>query len=195
MEQLTKRVVVSIDDRLANPGDTLPVVGHLQIQEVTLGERTFALVDGMDYDVLLTNVGEGILATGILRSQVSTTCDRCLDETTLDIAGEVDEYYLFHEPDQGVRADDEEEGPDYTLIEDDYTIDLADALSAAFVMEMPYVVLCKEDCAGLCPMCGENLNHVDCGHAEQIAAQAEADRIASSPFAKLRDLYPVSEDE
>ena len=73
--------------------------------------------------------------------------------------------------------------------------DLTAALSAAFVMEIPYVVLCKEDCAGLCPMCGENLNHVDCGHAEQLAAQAEADRIASSPFAKLRDLYPADEDE
>ena len=195
MEQLAKTVVVSIDDRLANPGDTLPVVGHLSIEEVALGDRKFALSDGMDYDVLLTNVGEGILATGILRARVNTTCDRCLDETTLDIAGEVDEYFLFREPDHGVRGDDEEEGPDYTLIGDDHAIDLTDALSAAFVMEIPYVVLCKEDCAGLCPMCGENLNHVDCGHAEQLATQAEADRIASSPFAKLRDLYPADEDE
>ena len=195
MEQLNQTVVVSIDDRLANPGDTLPVVGHLSVAEIVLGDRRFDLPDGMDYDVLLTNVGEGILATGILRAQVKTTCDRCLDDTTLDVAGEVDEYFLFHEPDQGVRGDDEEEGPDYTLIGDDHTIDLSDALFAAFVMEVPYVVLCKDDCAGLCPLCGENLNHVDCGHAEQIAAQAEADRIASSPFAKLRDLYPANENE
>lgn len=195
MEQLNHAVVISIDDRLANPGDTLPVVGHLPVAEIELSDRRFGLPDGMDYDVLLTNVGEGILATGILRARVETTCDRCLDDTTLDVAGEVDEYFLFREPEQGVRGDDEEEGPDYTLIGDDHTVDLSDALFAAFVMEVPYVVLCKEDCAGLCPMCGENLNHVDCGHAEQIAAQAEADRIASSPFAKLRDLYPENEGE
>jgi uncharacterized protein len=181
-------IVVSLDDRLANAGDTLPVEGHIAIDSFELGERTFQLPEGLDYDVMLTNAGEGILATGILRAHVVAACDRCLDDAHLDVSGEVDEYYLFHEPDPGVMEADEEEGPDYSLVSPDSTIDLTDALTAALVMEIPYVVLCREDCAGLCPVCGENLNHVDCGHASQIAAQAEEERLASSPFAALRDL-------
>ena len=62
MEQHTKTVVVSIDDRLANPGDTLPVVGRLSIAEVSLGGRRFDLPGGMDYDVLLTNAFHEALA-------------------------------------------------------------------------------------------------------------------------------------
>ncbi len=181
-------ILVSVNDRLANVGDTVSLVGHLDLERFELSERSFLLPSGMDYDVVLSNVGEGILATGILRARAIGTCDRCLDEAVLDVAAEVDEYYLFSEPEAGVLEDGEEEGPDYTLVSADSTIDLSGALSTAFVMDIPYVVLCREDCAGLCPVCGENLNKVDCGHAEQIADQAEQQRMESSPFAALRNL-------
>ena len=49
-------------------------------------------------------------------------------------------------------------------------------------------MLCREDCAGLCPVCGANLNEEDCGHAAQIEAQREQDRLESSPFAALAGL-------
>jgi len=142
----------------------------------------------MDYDLVLTNAGEGILATGILRAHVVGTCDRCLDEAEFDIAGEVDEYFLFSEPDEGVLEEDEEEGPDYSLVGPNATIDLTDAITSAFVMEIPFVILCREDCAGLCPVCGENLNHVDCGHAAELESRKEEERLSSSPFAALRNL-------
>lgn len=180
--------VITLDDRLADVGSTLEVERHIDLDTFELGDRSFALPAGMDCDIVLTNAGEGILATGIVRAQVVGTCDRCLDEARFEVAGEVDEYFLFHEPDEGVLEDDEEEGPDYALVGEGSTIDLADACSAAFVMELPYVVLCREDCAGLCPVCGENLNHRDCGHAAQRAAQDEEDRLSSSPFAVLKDL-------
>lgn len=181
-------VIITLDDRLANVGDTLMLNGRVEQGCFVVGDREFGLPQGMDYDIALTNAGEGILATGILRATVQATCDRCLDDTTFDLAGEVDEYYLFHEPDPGVLEEDEEEGPDFSLVGEDSTIDLTDALTSAFVMEVPYVVLCREDCAGLCPVCGENLNRVDCGHARQLEEQAEEDRIANSPFAVLKDL-------
>lgn len=180
--------IVTLDDRLAEVGDSIAYAGHLDVNEYELGGRVLELPQGMDFDLVLTNAGEGILATGILRAHVLASCDRCLDEAAFDVAGEVDEYYLFHEPDEGVLEEDEEEGPDYSLIGPNSTIDLGDALASAFVMEIPYVILCKEDCAGLCPVCGENLNHVDCGHAAQREAEAEEERLAASPFAALKDL-------
>lgn len=182
------KIIIALDDRLAEAGDTRSVEGDVALTTFALGEREFRLPDGLHYDIVLTNAGEGILATGIVRARVEATCDRCLDDTLFDLVGEVDEYYLFHEPDPGVLEDDEEEGADYALVEPDSTVDLSQGIASAVVMELPYVVLCKEDCAGLCPVCGENLNHVDCGHAEQIAREAEEARLASSPFAALRDL-------
>ena len=189
------QVIVALDDRLAEAGDSYAFVGTINVSTFNMGDREFRLPEGMSYDLMLTNAGEGILATGILRAKVQGTCDRCLDDAEFDIAGEVDEYFLFHEPDPGVMEEDEEEGPDFSLVGADSTIDLTDALTAAFVMEVPYVVLCKEDCAGLCPVCGENLNHVDCGHAAQLEREEDERRMASSPFAALRELNFEEDDD
>ena len=183
MEQL----IAVLDERLANAGDTLPVAGRLDMDSYSLGNHDFELPEGIDYDLMLTNAGEGILATGMLRAHVVGTCDRCLDPAEFDVVGEVDEYYLFEEPATPIEVDDDDEA-DWSLVGDDHTIDLTDALSSALLMETPYVVLCREDCAGLCPVCGANLNKEDCGHAAQIEARCEQDRLDASPFAVLKNL-------
>ena len=137
-----KPVIFALDERLANPGDTLSVTGHLDEPGYELGEHEFELPSGIDYDLALTNAGEGILATGMLRCHVKGTCDRCLEGAEFDIAGEVDEYYLFEEPaDAGDDSDDDD--IDFALVNPDETIDLAEALQTSLIMETPFVVLCK----------------------------------------------------
>lgn len=173
-----------LDDRLADAGDTLPFAGHVDERSYVLGEHEFALPGGLDFDLALTNAGEGILATGIVRAHVMGTCDRCLGPAEFDLAAEVDEYFLFEAPSQTQSLGEGEDDVDFSLVGDDHTIDLADALVSAVLAETPFVVLCREDCKGLCPVCGEDLNERDCGHAAQIM---EA-RLASNPFAALRDL-------
>ena len=175
----------AIDDRLSGAGDTLPLAGHLDETGYELGDHEFSLPGGIDYDLVLTNAGEGILATGLVRARVVGTCDRCLEPAEFDVAGEVDGYYLFEEPER--LAEDEDEA-DYELVSPDNTIDLSGALISALVMETPFVVLCREDCRGLCPVCGANLNEEDCGHAAQLEAQREAERLEASPFAALAGL-------
>ncbi len=175
----------AIDDRLSGAGDTLPLAGHLDETGYALGDHEFSLPGGIDYDLVLTNAGEGILATGLVRAHVVGTCDRCLEPAEFDVAGEVDGYYLFEEPER--LAEDEDEA-DYELVSPDNTIDLSGALISALVMETPFVVLCREDCRGLCPVCGANLNEEDCGHAAQLEAQREAERLEASPFSALAGL-------
>lgn len=175
-------VILALDARLGEAGDTLPLKGHLDETSYTLGEREFSLPPGIDYDLMLTNAGEGILATGILTTHVVGTCDRCLSPAEFDVSGEVDEYYLFEEPED--TGDDDDDELDFSLVSADNTIDLSGALLSTLVMETPFVVLCRPDCKGLCPVCGANLNEEDCGHAAQI----EEDRLKASPFAVLASL-------
>lgn len=175
------QIIFALDDRLELPGDTLPVVGHLDESGYRLGDREFELPGGVDYDLVLTHSGEGILATGLVRAHVVGTCDRCLEPAEFDIAAEVDGYYLFEEPE---RLGEDEDEADFELVSADNTIDLSGAIVSALVMDTPFVVLCSEDCLGLCPVCGANLNEGDCGHATQI----EAERMEASPFAALASL-------
>ena len=89
-----EQVIAVLDERLANPGDTLPVAGHLDEPSYSLGNHDFTLPQGIDYDLMLTNAGEGILATGILRAHVEGVCDRCLDPMPIEIN---DEQEIFSE--------------------------------------------------------------------------------------------------
>ena len=179
-----QQVITILDDRLANAGDTMPLVGHVADEGYSLGEHDFALPEGLDFDLMLTNAGEGILVTGIVSGHVVGTCDRCLEEASFDLAAEVDEYYLFKAPSETESLGEDEDDVDFSLVGSDHTIDLTEALASAVMMDTPFVVLCKPDCKGLCPVCGENLNERDCGHATQI----EEERLESNPFSVLRNL-------
>ena len=171
---------LELDDRLAEAGDVLPLAGHVDQDSYSLGDHDFSLPAGIDYDLVITNAGEGILVTGMLRCEVVGTCDRCLEEARFQVAGEVDGYYPFEEPEP---AEDEDDVLDWFPVEDD-AIDLAPSLLTTLVMETPFVVLCRPDCRGLCPVCGANLNEGDCGHA---ASRGEA-RPEDGPFAALAGL-------
>lgn len=172
MSQL-EALVVKVDDRLANLGDTLSLDGHIDQESFSLGDHTFMLPEGISYNLVLTNAGEGILVTGIVKAQAEGVCDRCLDPAHLDLSAEVDEYFLFEEP-QAISEEqsDEEEGVDFSLVSDEDTIDVSEALLSALLMETPYIVLCREDCKGLCPNCGANLNEQDCGCVAKKEEQA-----------------------
>ena len=174
-------VIFALDERLGNPGDTLSLAGHLDESGYELGEHEFELPEGIDYDLALTNAGEGILVTGMIRCHVKGACDRCLEDAEFDIAGEVDEYYLFEEPEDPESYED-----GFELVSEDRTIDLSDAIADAVVMDTPFVVLCRPDCAGLCPTCGANLNEAPCAcEDKQKDDYAASD---SNPFAALKNL-------
>ena len=171
-------IVVSTLEGLDAPGDTVSRSGRIDIPSITVSGHTFELADGLSYDVALTNTGEGVLATGIVRGDATTPCDRCLEPARVDIAAEVSCYYLREEP----EVDDEDE-EEYGLIAPDGTIDLSEAIQGSVAMDLPYVVLCRPDCKGLCPTCGANLNEGDCG----CSAAAKAPD-PMSPFAALAGL-------
>ena len=57
---------------------------------------------------------------------------------------------------------EKEENDDFILL-DNYQLDLTDLVMADILLELPYKSLCREDCRGLCPMCGKNLNEGLCG--------------------------------
>ena len=85
-------------------------------------------------------------------------CDRCL--SAFDRAYDVPLEHIL------VATLEDEENDDYILL-DQYQLDLADLTMADILLELPYKNLCREDCRGLCPMCGKNLNEGLCGCSRQ----------------------------
>lgn len=184
--------IFKIDDRLEGVGATLSLDGRLAQAQFELGDHEFVLDNGIAYNLVLTNTAEGILLTGIVKADATCPCDRCCEPAQLQLSCEVDEYYLFNKPEKQHLTDlDEEEDVDYSLVSAENTIDLAPAIVSALVMEVPYIVLCDDDCLGLCSRCGANLNEGSC-ECERGANAAGADA-GNAAYDDNGD--PIAQDE
>jgi uncharacterized protein len=81
------------------------------------------------------------------------TCARCLEPLAVDVEADVAELYA--EPGQDSEV---EEGYEIR----DGVIDLDHLVRDALLPRIPVAPRCREDCRGLCPSCGSNLNEGDC---------------------------------
>jgi len=102
-------------------------------------------------DLRLESVSEGVLVSGLATVRLEGECSRCL--TRLEDELDVDLQELFVYEDQSVTDDDE----DLARMQSEL-LDLEPTLRDAVVLDLPFTPLCREDCAGLCPDCGVNLN-------------------------------------
>ncbi|MHA6509946.1 YceD family protein [Tessaracoccus sp. MC1679] len=102
----------------------------------------------IELDLRFEAVTEGVLVTGTATVELHGQCARCLDDIEEQASFDVQELYFY----PGNEIDTDE-----SLIVDE-TIDLDEALRDAVVLELPFTPLCEDDCLGLCPTCGADLN-------------------------------------
>ncbi|CAN5203740.1 DUF177 domain-containing protein [soil metagenome] len=100
--------------------------------------------------------------TGTIGTSISRDCTRCLEPVTGDLAFEFETSFVDAENGDS-RADAEVsiEDLDISLVEDG-KIDLADVVREQILLALPIQIFCKDDCKGMCPKCGGNLNLIDC---------------------------------
>ncbi|MBN2303573.1 MAG: DUF177 domain-containing protein [Anaerolineae bacterium] len=129
-------------------------VGYQRTIELDLPRVHVADDLALDYlrgKLRLSRNSRGILVQGKLRMPVISECSRCLDLTLVPVALEIEELYSFPA------------SPDILYSVDETGIlDLAPLLREEAILATPMGVLCRPDCAGLCPECGQNLNEAAC---------------------------------
>ncbi|MEX1281415.1 MAG: DUF177 domain-containing protein [Acidimicrobiia bacterium] len=156
-----------VSDLLARPGshrdEDVAVPVRLSSDSVT--------VDGVATGRLrIEAAGAVIVVRGSVAVPATITCSRCLVEFEGELVTDLTATY--GDPDD----------PDARPISGDGRIDLAEAVHEELAMVMPAAPVCREDCRGLCAVCGSDLNVDPCdGHEEP----------SSSPFAALEDLFPT----
>ena len=112
--------------------------------------------------VELVRTDRGILVKGMLRTTVEVKCGRCLSLFGCPLALNIEEEYLpTTDVVSGAWLPLPEE-PSCFTIDEHYVIDLTEAVRQYMVLTVPMKPLCGENCAGLCPHCGHNLNQGPC---------------------------------
>ena len=126
------------------PGASLPFSFQLDLsQEEFFGEHPIPRPVTVEGSV--KNIADVLVLEGEAKSLLDYTCDRCMSgfnrEKTVPLS------FLLAEPLEG---------------EDDGEIDVGELAYTAFILDMDTKHLCSEDCKGLCPGCGVNLNQEPC---------------------------------
>jgi uncharacterized protein len=125
---------------------TVPAPADLGVEMVSVPEGT-----EIELDLRLEAVMEGVLVSGTARASLAGECARCLDPVTSSIEVEFQELYVYSDTRSGESADDDERRLEGDLI------DLEPVVRDAMVLALPLSPLCRDDCPGLCTVCGVRL--------------------------------------
>lgn len=117
-----------------------------------LGLDTIGVPAGsvVELAVRLESVTEGIYVSGTAHASLEGECARCLDPLTDEVDVEIGELFVY--PD--TVTDETTEADELPRVVDDY-VDVEQTIRDALVLTLPLAPLCREDCPGLCPDCGE----------------------------------------
>ena len=146
---------------LSRRAGTMKEVRRTAPAPADLGTEMIRVPEGSEIalDVTLESVVEGIWVSGTAEVKLVGECSRCL--TPLHDAATLDLGELFYHPGRDAEED-------ASLVVDE-RIDLEPLVRDAVVLDLPFTPVCREDCAGLCTICGANLNDdPDHHHGEQV---------------------------
>ncbi len=105
---------------------------------------------------------------GTIEGEMSLACRRCLGDATGRVSEEA--HLIYAE----AGAEGVEDDPDVFLLGDRSTeLDLRPALREQWLLNVPGYALCRDDCKGLCPTCGAELNLDACDCAASVADQRQ----------------------
>ena len=118
-------------------------------------------------DLSYYRAGMELFFEGRLNAPMVASCARCAEEFSTPNARPF-RFVLApraagDDDDGQVRTEDLE----FSLYEGDQ-IDLSPLIREQFLLSLPTRPLCREDCRGLCPKCGINLNHSQCACSEEV---------------------------
>lgn len=133
------------------PTDEAWVSVPVEVEPFVLGGETYSVEGGVtDLDLTIGRVGDRYTLQGQVTAVLAGPCQRCLNEARIEVLAEGTETALRGES-EGVEDDDEPYVSGWSL---DVQRWVRDLIGTA----LPTKLLCRDDCLGLCPVCGADLN-------------------------------------
>ena len=154
--------MTSFDLRQAKlrPGEEHREAVELELPVFELGGQRYVPVpETVGAGLAITRALTGTVFTLELTARLHGPCYRCLGDAVLELPIRVREY-------QDSSPDDEELQSPYVA---ENRLDLSSWARDAIALALPDKILCRSDCAGLCPGCGKSLNDEPHGHDEETS--------------------------
>lgn len=175
--------------------EIIRTVGMQQVYEISeqpYADTDIEFVSPIKGKITITNSGRLLLARGDFDTAIEMECARCLADVRQQVHGEIEEQYTIVDVDAAggkdvvpaIIPDEENEVPDGLF--DGVVMNVNVLIRQSAILGAPWSVLCKEDCAGLCPSCGKNKNLGACNCSSDGTYR---------PFAELPKLFRQEKSE
>lgn len=140
-------------------GEQFRDVKEIRLEPLELGGQRYQPVpETVPAELTITHASTGTVLELGFHVRLHGPCFRCLDDAVLDLPISAREYQAT-----APEGDDELRTP---YLEDD-RLDLSAWAHDALALALPDKILCRADCAGLCPLCGKDLNAEPHEHVEE----------------------------
>lgn len=127
---------------------------ELTPDELDITDTDLNVTAPIQLEGVVENAGDVILLKADVKTEIERTCGRCLKVFTEPLAAQVVEKFY--------PAGAENIENDAFIYESDL-LDITEPVRESLLLAVPLQSLCREDCRGLCPVCGADRNEGDCG--------------------------------
>ena len=151
-------MLINLSDVLSDQHKTVEETVPLTMGEIRMKFGKYPIVESEPVHVKVEHIrGKELLITAETRLSVMIPCDRCLEDVKREF-----ELNCVKHVDVGLSDAELTEELDESNFIDGYHLDVDKLLFHEILSSWPTKVLCREDCKGLCNVCGQNLNTGSC---------------------------------
>ena len=152
-------MLVNLTDVFTNEGQVQERTVSYDADTFTSQSGTFSIKESSPVALRLSNIGQSkALVQGTAKLTFALACDRCLQDVDYTFDLSFDNEVVS--PDYA--GDDTDEMDSLEFMEG-YHLNVDELVNNELLLDWPMKILCKDDCKGICRICGKNLNDGECG--------------------------------
>ena len=153
-------MLLGLSQIIDRPGESVPFSVSLDLSDLRYG-TSYPVSEPVDAEGVIRNTAGVLMMTGLIRTCLHGTCDRCASDFTQDVEIPIDVVLV-------TELSNEENEDEWVFPLEGDSADLEDIVRTVFVLNMDSKLLCKPDCKGLCCRCGTNLNDGPCSCQKEL---------------------------
>jgi uncharacterized protein len=131
-------------------------------EEIVLDEEHVRLTKQPEIEARMSRSGHEVRLRGRISARAEVDCDRCLTTVAIPVETKFDVAYVPEDDYRSSEAAELQEEDLSLSVFDGETIDVDELVREQLLLALPSRALCGEQCKGLCPTCGANLNTNPC---------------------------------
>ena len=161
-------MLLGLSKIIDSPGASVPFSTSVDLSDLRYGISR-PVTEAVVARGTVRNTAGVLLMTGNVTTTIHGICDRCAAEFSREIDFPIDVVLVTE-----LASEENEDEWVFPLVGD--SADLDDIVRTVFVLNLDSKLLCKEDCKGLCPRCGKNLNTDVCTCEKELDPRLAAFR-------------------